>query len=100
MHRHIPSAYSTWSDPEQCDYQAVQEVLSTIDRSGRAFKYEDRVLEGSLVGRTILFRVPWIDDQAGSGKSRYRVDSTAPSDVRGGLRFHPSVNLGILNPGL
>ena len=77
--------------------QAVQEVLSTIEPVLAAnSKYEDHAILERIVEpeRTILFRVPWIDDQVNRG---YRVEfNSAIGPYKGGLRFHPSVNLGIL----
>ncbi|WP_410969888.1 Glu/Leu/Phe/Val dehydrogenase dimerization domain-containing protein, partial [Salmonella sp. SAL4458] len=48
--------------------------------------------------RAILFRVPWVDDQGRVRVNRgYRVQmSSAIGPYKGGLRFHPSVNLGVL----
>lgn len=48
--------------------------------------------------RAILFRVPWIDDQGNVRVNRgFRVQmSSAIGPYKGGLRFHPSVNLGVL----
>ena len=64
--------------------QAVQEVLSTIEPVLAAnSKYKDHAILERIVEpeRTILFRVPWIDDQGKVQVNRgYRVNSTAPSD--------------------
>lgn len=81
--------------------QAVQEVLSTIEPVLDAnSKYEDHAILERIVEpeRTILFRVPWIDDQGKVQVNRgYRVEfNSAIGPYKGGLRFHPSVNLGIL----
>ena len=81
--------------------QAVQEVLSTIEPVLAAnSKYEDHAILERIVEpeRTILFRVPWIDDQGKVQVNRgYRVEfNSAIGPYKGGLRFHPSVNLGIL----
>ena len=82
--------------------QAVQEVLSTIEPVLAAnSKYKDHAILERIVEpeRTILFRVPWIDDQGKVQVNRgYRVEfNSAIGPYKGGLRFHPSVNLGILN---
>lgn len=81
--------------------QAVQEVLSTIEPVLAAnSKYEDHAILERIVEpeRTILFRVPWIDDQGKVQVNRgYRVEfNSSIGPYKGGLRFHPSVNLGIL----
>ena len=81
--------------------QAVQEVLNTIEPVLSAnSKYEDHAILERIVEpeRTILFRVPWIDDQGKVQVNRgYRVEfNSAIGPYKGGLRFHPSVNLGIL----
>ena len=81
--------------------QAVQEVISTITpvlASNR--KYEDNCILERIVEpeRTIIFRVPWVDDKGKVQVNRgYRVEyNSAIGPYKGGLRFHPSVNLGIL----
>ena len=81
--------------------QAVQEVLSTIEPVLAAnSKYEDHAILERIVEpeRTILFRVPWIDDQGKVQVNRgYRVEfNSAIGPYKGGLRLHPSVNLGII----
>lgn len=81
--------------------QAVQEVLNTIEPVLAAnSKYEAHAILERIVEpeRTILFRVPWIDDQGKVQVNRgYRVEfNSAIGPYKGGLRFHPSVNLGIL----
>ncbi len=81
--------------------QAVQEVISTITPvldSNK--KYEDNCILERIVEpeRTIIFRVPWVDDKGKIQVNRgYRVEyNSAIGPYKGGLRFHPSVNLGIL----
>ena len=81
--------------------QAVQEVISTITPvldSNK--KYEDNCILERIVEpeRTIIFRVPWVDDKGKVQVNRgYRVEyNSAIGPYKGGLRFHPSVNLGIL----
>lgn len=81
--------------------QAAEEVLSSL---GLVFekdkKYEDhRILERMVVPeRTILFQVPWVDDKGQIHVNQgYRVQfNSAIGPYKGGCRFHPSVNLGIL----
>ena len=81
--------------------QAAQEVLETLgplmDREPRYRKH--RILERLVEPeRTILFRVPWTDDRGDiQVNSGFRVEfNSALGPYKGGLRFHPSVNLGIL----
>ncbi len=81
--------------------QAVQEVVSTIAPVLTAQKkYEDNCILERIVEpeRTIIFRVPWQDDQGRIHVNRgYRVEfNSAIGPYKGGIRFHPSVNLGIL----
>lgn len=89
-------------DPAQPEFhQAVTEVVASIkpvlDRNpsyGREAVLE-RIVEPE---RVILFRVPWADDTGQVRVNRgFRVEmNSAIGPYKGGLRFHPSVNLGIL----
>jgi glutamate dehydrogenase (NADP+) len=82
-------------------HQAVQEVTESLvlvlDRHPeyRHAKILERILEPE---RVILFRVPWQDDQGRVQINRgFRIEmNSAIGPYKGGLRFHPSVNLGIL----
>jgi glutamate dehydrogenase (NADP+) len=82
-------------------YQAVEEVLlSLLPLLECDSRYEEQnILERIIIPeRSIIFRVVWIDD---SGQVRtnfgYRVQfNSAIGPYKGGLRFHPSVNLGIM----
>jgi glutamate dehydrogenase (NADP+) len=81
--------------------QAVQEVAETVipfieaNPKYKVAKILDRIIEPE---RTIIFRVPWLDDQGNIQVNRgYRVEfNSAIGPYKGGLRFHPSVNLSIL----
>ncbi|MCB0281949.1 MAG: NADP-specific glutamate dehydrogenase [Calditrichaeota bacterium] len=87
------------SEPEF--HQAVEEVAESIfivlDRHPeyRKAKVLERIIEPE---RTIIFRVPWMDDQGNYQINRgFRIEmNSAIGPYKGGLRFHPSVNLGIL----
>ena len=87
------------SEPEF--HQAVEEVVESLkvvlDRHAeyRHAKILERVVEPE---RVILFRVPWVDDQGKVQVNRgFRIEmNSAIGPYKGGLRFHPSVNLGIL----
>jgi glutamate dehydrogenase (NADP+) len=82
-------------------HQAVEEVLESIEPilerhpELRKAKIVERITEPE---RIILFRVPWIDDHNEVQVNRgYRVEfNSALGPYKGGLRFHPSVNLSIL----
>ena len=81
--------------------QAVREVLGSLDIVvERDPKYRKAAILERIVEpeRTIVFRVPWQDDRGGYHVNRaYRVEfNSAIGPYKGGLRFHPSVNLGIL----
>jgi glutamate dehydrogenase (NADP+) len=81
--------------------QAVQEVAEAVIpfmESNPKYKQArilDRIIEPE---RTIMFRVPWLDDAGNVQVNRgYRVEfNSAIGPYKGGLRFHPSVNLSIL----
>jgi len=81
--------------------QAVHEVAETvIPFIEENPKYQDKLLLERMVEpeRTIIFRVPWVDDKGQPQVNRgYRVEfNSAIGPYKGGLRFHPSVNLSIL----
>lgn len=86
---------------EQEFHQAVREVVeSVMPYIEKNPKYEKaKILERMVEPeRTIIFRVPWIDDKGEVQVNRgYRIEmNSAIGPYKGGLRFHPSVNLGIL----
>jgi glutamate dehydrogenase (NADP+) len=82
-------------------HQAVQEVVESLavvlekHPEYRAAKIMERIVEPE---RVIMFRVPWVDDQGQVRVNRgFRIEmNSAIGPYKGGLRFHPSVNLGIL----
>lgn len=81
--------------------QAVHEVAETVIPFIEEHpEYQDKMLLERMVEpeRTIIFRVPWIDDQGNTQVNRgFRVEfNSAIGPYKGGLRFHPSVNLSIL----
>ncbi len=81
--------------------QAVHEVAETvIPFIEKNPKYQDKKLLERMVEpeRTLMFRVPWVDDKGEIQVNRgYRVEfNSAIGPYKGGLRFHPSVNLSIL----
>jgi glutamate dehydrogenase (NADP+) len=89
-------------DPQEKEFhQAVMEVMGSIkpvlDQNPiyRQAKIPQRLVEAE---RIIIFRVPWMDDQGEIQVNRgFRIEmNSALGPYKGGLRFHPSVNLGIL----
>ncbi len=88
--------------PGQTEFiQAVTEVLETIQPVIDAHpEYEEASLLERMVEpeRVVMFRVPWIDDNGKVQVNRgYRVQfNSAIGPYKGGLRFHPSVNLSII----
>ncbi len=82
-------------------HQAVIEVLESLGRViAKKPEYLDRALIERLCEpeRQIIFRVPWVDDKGQVQINRgFRVQfNSALGPYKGGLRFHPSVNLGII----
>ncbi|MGE5259005.1 MAG: NADP-specific glutamate dehydrogenase [Hyphomicrobiales bacterium] len=89
-------------DPHEKEFhQAVNEVMESIkpvlDQNPiyRRARIPERLVEPE---RVIMFRVPWMDDQGVIQVNRgFRIQmNSAIGPYKGGLRFHPSVNLGIL----
>ena len=89
-------------DPGEPEFhQAVREVLASI---GPALERHPELRGECLLERfleperVVMFRVPWLDDRNQAQVNRgFRVQmSSAIGPYKGGLRFHPSVNLGIL----
>ena len=82
-------------------HQAVEEVLETLSPAlDRHPEYVEAKIVDRLVEpeRMIVFRVPWIDDGGNVQVNRgFRVEfNSSIGPYKGGLRFHPSVNQGIL----
>ncbi len=89
-------------DPNQPEFhQAVEEVMGTLEPTVKKnpdfvkAKIYERIVEPD---RAIHFRVPWVDDKGEVQVNRgFRVQfNNAIGPYKGGLRFHPSVNLGIV----
>ncbi|MGP9822945.1 NADP-specific glutamate dehydrogenase [Ectopseudomonas khazarica] len=89
-------------DPDQPEFhQAVEEVVRSLWPFLEANpRYRDAGILERMVEpeRAILFRVPWVDDRGQVQVNRgFRIQmSSAIGPYKGGLRFHPSVNLGVL----
>ena len=82
-------------------HQAVEEVLTTLEPTVKKHpefvkaKIYERIVEPD---RQIIFRVPWVDDKGTVQVNRgFRIEfNNAIGPYKGGLRLHPSVNIGIL----
>ena len=82
-------------------HQAVEEIVDSLELvlerhpEYRSARILERIVEPD---RVIMFRVPWMDDQGEIHVNRgFRIEmNSAIGPYKGGLRFHPSVNLGIL----
>src|SRR4030042_6700871 len=82
-------------------HQAVREVVESVmpfiekNPQYQQAKILERIVEPE---RVIMFRVPWFDDNGAIQVNRgYRIEmNSAIGPYKGGIRFHPSVNLGIL----
>lgn len=83
-------------------HQAVREVLDSLDilPEAEAAGYHAQSLLERIVEpeRQLMFRVPWVDDAGVVQVNRgFRVEyNSALGPYKGGLRFHPTVNLGII----
>jgi glutamate dehydrogenase (NADP+) len=89
-------------DKDQPEFQqAVREVLETLEPTVKKHpefvkaKIYERIVEPD---RVIIFRIPWVDDRGEVQINRgFRIQyNNAIGPYKGGLRFHPSVNLSIL----
>ncbi|KQY15033.1 glutamate dehydrogenase [Rhizobium sp. Root73] len=82
-------------------HQAVREVLESL---GRVVAKHPKYMDNALIERIceperqIIFRVPWVDDKGQVQINRgFRVQfNSALGPYKGGIRFHPSVNVGII----
>lgn len=89
-------------NPSESEFhQAVQEVAESLipfiqeNPKYKHAKILERIAEPE---RVLMFRVPWLDDKGEIQINRgYRIEmNSAIGPYKGGLRFHPTVNLGIL----
>jgi len=87
------------AEPEfhQAAHEVVESLAPILEKHPeyRKGKILERIIEPE---RVIMFRVPWVDDQGNVQVNRgFRIEmNSAIGPYKGGLRFHPSVNLGIL----
>src|SRR6266567_3289963 len=97
----VTTRVKTQNPAEPEFHQAVEEVLESLRlvlQRHPEFK-QARILERLVEPeRVIMFRVPWFDDRGNIHVNRgFRLEmNSAIGPYKGGLRFHPSVNLGIL----
>ena len=82
--------------------QAVEEVLESlrpvIERNEAAYRRDALLVRLTTSERNIIFSVPWVDDNGNVQLNRgYRVQfNSAIGPYKGGLRFHPTVNLSVM----
>ncbi len=87
------------AEPEfhQAVFEVAESLALVLDRHPEYHhnKILERIIEPE---RVLMFRVPWVDDQGNVQVNRgFRIEmNSAIGPYKGGLRFHPSVNLGIL----
>jgi len=104
MHKNIDEFMEmvTKRNPGEAEFhQAVREVVESIlpyieeNPKYKKAKILERIVEPE---RVIMFRVPWLDDKGEIQINRgYRIEmNSAIGPYKGGIRFHPSVNLGVL----
>lgn len=81
----------------QAVFEVVSSVMAHIEKNPKYKKAKilERIVEPE---RVLMFRVPWVDDKGEIQVNRgFRIEmNSAIGPYKGGLRFHPSVNLGIL----
>ncbi len=94
---YIRSKHANEPEFQQAVLEVAEAIIPFVEENK---KYKDSNILQRIVEpeRTIIFRVPWLDDKGSIQVNRgYRVEfNSAIGPYKGGLRFHPSVNLSIL----
>jgi glutamate dehydrogenase (NADP+) len=101
---YIDSVYKNLADKHPGETEFLQAAKEVLDSLEPAIKANKRLEEAGLLERlveperAILFRVSWVDDSGKVQVNRgYRVQfNSAIGPYKGGLRFHPSVNLSVI----
>ncbi|NJL28486.1 MAG: NADP-specific glutamate dehydrogenase [Thermoanaerobaculia bacterium] len=95
--QHVVAKNPTEREFHQAVHEVIESIWPVIERTPRyrSGKILERIVEPE---RVIMFRVPWVDDRGEVQVNRgFRIEmNSAIGPYKGGLRFHPSVNLGIL----
>ena len=88
------------SEPEfnQAVYEVLESLRPVIEKNEEKFKRDALLERLTTPERVVLFRVPWVDDNGQvQVNNAYRVQfNGAIGPYKGGMRFHPSVNLSIM----
>jgi len=104
MNQYLESVMATTKAKNQAQPEFLQAVTEVLESLEPVLEKHPEYVEAKIVDRiveperVIMFRVPWIDDSGQVQVNRgFRVEfNSAIGPYKGGLRFHPSVNLGIL----
>jgi glutamate dehydrogenase (NADP+) len=104
MRGYVNDVYEKLAGKYPWEHEFLQAALEVLESLGPLMEREPRYKKHRILERlveperTILFRVPWTDDQGDIHvNSGYRVEyNSSLGPYKGGLRFHPSVTLGIL----
>lgn len=104
MRGYVKDVYEMLTGKYPWEHEFLQAALEVLESLGPLMEREPRYRKHSILERlveperTIIFRVPWTDDQGDVHvNSGYRVEyNSALGPYKGGLRLHPSVTLGIL----
>jgi len=104
MRGYVNDVYDKLAGKYPWEHEFLQAALEVLESLGPLMEREPRYRKHRILERlieperTIMFRVPWVDDQGDvQVNSGYRVEyNSALGPYKGGLRFHPSVTLGIL----
>jgi len=104
MNQYLNSVMATVRAKNRGEDEFLQAVEEVLDSLGPVLDKHPEYVEARIVDRIvepermIVFRVPWFDDAGNFRVNRgFRVEfNSAIGPYKGGLRFHPSVNQGIL----